>query len=113
MGLYVSERQVVTKLLKGECVFSRGYANSVNYKNSVSAVNDDGAYVFKQGVNGGCWITTLANARQRWSLITASLSRAHLHPGTKSKDGDRQAQFSPGLRKTIDENYRKSTDPPP
>jgi len=46
-GLYVTEGRGVRRLLEGECISSRGYANSVNYRNSVSAVNDSGAYIFR------------------------------------------------------------------
>ena len=46
-GLYVAEGNSVNQLLEGECISSRGYANSVNYKNSVSAVNESGAYIFR------------------------------------------------------------------
>ncbi|WP_208281759.1 hypothetical protein [Massilia oculi] len=46
-GLYLSERNNIFTLLDGECITSRGYSNSVNYKNTVSAVNDDGAFLFR------------------------------------------------------------------
>lgn len=34
-------------LLRGECISTRGYANSVNYKHCISATNEDGAFVFR------------------------------------------------------------------
>lgn len=46
-GLYVVERNGLKPLLEGECISSRGYANSTNFKNSVSAVNESGAYIFR------------------------------------------------------------------
>lgn len=46
-GIYISERNDISVLLSGECITSRGYSNSVNYKNTLSAVNDDGAFLFR------------------------------------------------------------------
>lgn len=46
-GLYVGEKRGVRRLLEGECISTRGYANSVNFRNSVSAVNESGAYIFR------------------------------------------------------------------
>lgn len=46
-GLYYSSKNNIEQLLEGECISSRGYANSVNYKNSVSATNESGAYIFR------------------------------------------------------------------
>ena len=46
-GLYISERNKTSMLLPGECITTRGYVNSINYKETVGAVNDDGAFLFR------------------------------------------------------------------
>lgn len=46
-GLYMVNGKDLTLLLEGECISSRGYANSINYRDTISAVTDDGAYLFK------------------------------------------------------------------
>jgi len=46
-GLYLEQRYKISTLLEGECTTSRGYSNAPNFKSSISAVNDDGAYLFR------------------------------------------------------------------
>lgn len=46
-GLYVVEDNIFKPLLEGECISTRGYVNSTNFKNSVSAVNENGAFIFR------------------------------------------------------------------
>lgn len=46
-GLFSQERNELNTLLDGECINSRGYSNSKNYKNMIGAVNDSGAHLFK------------------------------------------------------------------
>lgn len=46
-GIYCVTSDGNEELLRGECISSRGYANSINFNNSVSAVNESGAYIFK------------------------------------------------------------------
>lgn len=46
-GLYVQSNNEIIPLLKEECISSRGYTNSVNYRDTISAVTDNGAYLFK------------------------------------------------------------------
>ena len=46
-GLYAVDGNGPRQLIEGECISSRGYVNSKNYKNSVSAVNEAGAYIFR------------------------------------------------------------------
>lgn len=46
-GMYVRAGKEFFRLLEGECISSRGYANSVHFKNSVSAVTSEGAFLFR------------------------------------------------------------------
>lgn len=46
-GLFSQERNQLNILLDGECINSRGYSNSKNFKNMIGAVNDSGAHLFK------------------------------------------------------------------
>jgi hypothetical protein len=45
-GLYFHRNEVWTELLSGECIGSRGYSNSKNFQNTVTAVNENGAFFF-------------------------------------------------------------------
>lgn len=45
-GLFLHSGEKWSTLLKGECISTRGYANSVNYQKSITATNDEGAYYF-------------------------------------------------------------------
>lgn len=46
-GMYVRIGNDFKRLLPGECISSRGYANSVHFKSSVSAVTSEGAFLFR------------------------------------------------------------------
>jgi len=45
-GLFFNRNEVWSELLSGECIGSRGYSNSKNFQNTVTAINEDGAFFF-------------------------------------------------------------------
>lgn len=46
-GLYLEDGNKIINILPEECISSRGYQNSINYKDMISAVSDNGAYLFR------------------------------------------------------------------